>query len=244
MKSDREITQSVCSAIDDCTRGIDEAPSLQYQIARKMKGEEPVSKKIFSTVILVAVLMVMTVAACAATNWTGITEFLGQIVGGWNVNEDAIVVPVVKENTSQWLKLTGAEAYWAADGLSIVLKVDAADDEHIVCYRYEDGLEDEDGNLSDQIRIGDALIPLDDWRADRDAVVCDFSPGGEGWTWYSRNEEGLFVIINSWDMDAEAIKAGTDLSLNVFCTNMQTGEKEASAVTITLPAMTMQEGHK
>ena len=39
MKSDQEIMQSIRTAIDDCTRGIDNAPSLQYQIARKAKGE-------------------------------------------------------------------------------------------------------------------------------------------------------------------------------------------------------------
>ena len=39
MKSDLEMMQAIRSAIDDCTKGIDEAPSLQYQIARKAKGE-------------------------------------------------------------------------------------------------------------------------------------------------------------------------------------------------------------
>ena len=37
MKSDQEIMQSIRAAIDDCTKGIDNAPSLQYQIARKRK---------------------------------------------------------------------------------------------------------------------------------------------------------------------------------------------------------------
>ena len=45
MKSDQEIMNSIRAAIDDCTRGIDNAPSPQYQIARKAKGEEPVVKK-------------------------------------------------------------------------------------------------------------------------------------------------------------------------------------------------------
>ena len=35
MKTDQEIMNSIRAAIDDCTRGIDEAPSLHYQIARK-----------------------------------------------------------------------------------------------------------------------------------------------------------------------------------------------------------------
>ena len=45
MKNDREIMNSIRAAIDDCTRGIEEMPSLQYRIARKAKGEEPMAKK-------------------------------------------------------------------------------------------------------------------------------------------------------------------------------------------------------
>ena len=37
MKSDEEIKQSIRAAIDNCTKGIDDATSLQYQIARKAK---------------------------------------------------------------------------------------------------------------------------------------------------------------------------------------------------------------
>ena len=44
MKSDQEIMRNIRAAIDDCTQGIDEAPSLQYRIARKARGEEPVVK--------------------------------------------------------------------------------------------------------------------------------------------------------------------------------------------------------
>ena len=73
MKSDQEIMQSIRAAIDDCTRGIDNAPSLQYQIARKAKGEEPVVKKISTTVVLVAALLAITVVALAA----------GSLIFGW-----------------------------------------------------------------------------------------------------------------------------------------------------------------
>ena len=46
MKNDQEIMRSIRAAIDDCTKQIDEAPSLQYRIARKARGEEPVAKKV------------------------------------------------------------------------------------------------------------------------------------------------------------------------------------------------------
>ena len=79
MKSDQEIMNSIRAAIDDCTRGIEEAPSLHYQIARKAKGEEPVAKKISVTAILVIALIVvsMTAALAAALNSWGIINFAG-----------------------------------------------------------------------------------------------------------------------------------------------------------------------
>ena len=66
MKSDQEIMQCIRAAIDDCTKGIDNAPSLQYQIARKAKGEEPVVKKISASAILAIALIVVTMTAALA----------------------------------------------------------------------------------------------------------------------------------------------------------------------------------
>ena len=67
MKSDQEITNSIRAAIDDCTRGIEETPSLQYHIARKARGEEPVKKRAsFSVVIIIAMLLIGTMTALAA----------------------------------------------------------------------------------------------------------------------------------------------------------------------------------
>ena len=65
MKSDQEITNHIRAAIDDCTRGIEEAPSLQYQIVRKAKGEEPVVKKISTSAVLVVALIVIATVALA-----------------------------------------------------------------------------------------------------------------------------------------------------------------------------------
>lgn len=201
-------------------------------------------KKISVTVVLVAALMVTTAAAFAAANWTGIAEFLGSVVGGWSVNDEAIVTPVIRSNTSQWLNLESTEAYWAEDGLLIVLRVDAADDRHIVCYSNEDGLLNEEGEMSGQIAIGGEIIPLDQWRGQRELIVTEYLPMGEGWNWYKRTDEGLFVIVTSSNPEAEKLEKGTDVSLQMISTNIQTGETEDSTVTITLPAMTMQEGHQ
>ena len=111
---------------------------------------------------------------------------------------------------------------------------------HIVCYQHED----ENGELGDQINIGEVMIPVEQWREGKELIVCDFSPVGEDWTWYKRSDEGLFIIITSQGIEAEALKTGTDMMLEVYCFNAQTAEEESSTITINLPTMTMQEGHK
>ncbi len=66
MRSDREIMGLIRAAIDDCTSGIEEAPSLQFRIARKAKGEEPMVRKISTTMILVIVLIIVSMTAALA----------------------------------------------------------------------------------------------------------------------------------------------------------------------------------
>ncbi len=85
MKSDREIMQSIRAAINACTKGIDDAPSLKYRIAQKTKGEQPVVKKISATAILVIVLAAvsMTAALAAALNGWGIINFAGNHVNAY-----------------------------------------------------------------------------------------------------------------------------------------------------------------
>lgn len=66
MKSDRAIMENVRAAIDDCTRGIDEAHSLHDRILQKVKGEEPVARKISAAFIIALALATVSVTALAA----------------------------------------------------------------------------------------------------------------------------------------------------------------------------------
>ena len=83
MKSDEEIKQSIRAAIDNCTKGIDDAPSLQYQIARKAKGEEAVVKKISVSAILVIALFAVTITVALAAGWV---SNIGQV---YNLNDES-----------------------------------------------------------------------------------------------------------------------------------------------------------
>ena len=73
MKSDQQIMQSIRAAIDDCTRGIEAAPSLQYRVARKAKGEEPVKRKI-------SLALILSIAAALAVMGTAYALFSSQVV--------------------------------------------------------------------------------------------------------------------------------------------------------------------
>lgn len=67
MKNDLDIMNSIRTAIDDCTRGIAEAPSLQPKIIQKTKGEEPMKKKLSMTLAVALTLVLISAAALAGT---------------------------------------------------------------------------------------------------------------------------------------------------------------------------------
>ena len=67
MTDDREMMKDIREAIDACTRGVDEAPTLRYRVLRKAKGEEPVKKKISTSLVIAMILVVLTATDVAAT---------------------------------------------------------------------------------------------------------------------------------------------------------------------------------
>ena len=239
-----EEQRKVQRAMNAALSGLREDPFLTRRVLANEKGEKNVKKKFAVSVLLIAALTMITAAALAATNWTGITEFLGKIVGGWNVNKSAIVTPAVRVSTSQWLNLTPTEAYWAEDGLSVVLKVDAADREREVCYGEEDGRRNGDGEFCGMISVGGQTLALEDWSRGREVILTDYFPQADSWTWYKRTDAGLYVIVTVMEPDAEALRQGTDLTILVSSRSLQTNAREESALILSLPPMTMQEGHK
>lgn len=239
-----EEQERVQNAVANSLSHVQASPWLAQRVLAHAKGEQPMKKRISMSVLLLAALMAIAAVGLAASSLTGIRDFLGEIVGGWNVNEDAIVAPTIQSSTSQWLKLEATEAYWAEDGLAVVLKVGAADNRHIVCYSNEDGFLDEEGEMSGQIQIQGKQMDIDLWRGEKELLVTHYLLQEEGWTWYKRTEEGLFVIVTSWNLDAASLETGMDLTLEIITENIQTGEHEGSTITVALPPMRMQAGYK
>ena len=50
---DARIQNQVRTAIDDCTRGIENAPSLRHRVLEQAKGAPPVKKKFSAALALV-----------------------------------------------------------------------------------------------------------------------------------------------------------------------------------------------
>ena len=82
MANDQELMMNIRAAIDDCTRGVDEAPSLRYRVLRKAKGEEPMVKKISMTLVIALVILALAAVAVAATVlWKDAGEKVAQLEG-------------------------------------------------------------------------------------------------------------------------------------------------------------------
>ncbi len=122
MKSDLDIMQSVRTAIDDCTRGIEETPSLQQKIVQKVKGEEPVKKKISTALVFALVLVIVSVTALAATLlWQEAGEKVAPLEGKngyydtWNTDAKVELVQTLydlgelKENADAEKLLSGTD---------------------------------------------------------------------------------------------------------------------------------------
>lgn len=240
----RDEQEKIQKAMNEALSGLQGDPWLAQRVLKNVKGDTKMKKRLSVSAAIVIALLSVSILALAASDWVGIGEFLGKIVGGWTVNEQAIVQPLKQKYSGALLDLTVTEAYWAEDGLSIVVRADAKSDGQLPFYSFEDGLLDEEGDITDYIEINGKKMKLDDWRQGRDMIRCEVRPGGEGWSWYKRTDEGLFLVVTEWNVDADAMKKGALLEFGYSCENMQTGETDYGVLNVKLPPMTMQQGHK
>lgn len=241
--TDQELRSRLHSAVDHRLSGVTEDPFLARRVLEQQKGENTIMKKKLSLTAVAAIMLVLiSVTALAASHWTGISDFLGRIVGGWQVKEEAIQKPISQQSDCTFATLTMTEAYWSEEGLHMVIQALPARDDLLVCYPEE--VCDEDGNVGDMIRADGREIPLDEWRDGKQVILCEPIPAEEGWNYYERTEEGLFLILTDWNPDPDALRAGAETMHTVRCTNLQTGETEKATLTAVLPPLEMQTGHQ
>ena len=103
MNEDLKMTETIREAINACTRGVDEAPSLRYRVLQKARGEEPMKKKITASMILVIALIILSVTAALAAGLglfgkLASREFADERLGTLQDTADAVKLTATTES--------------------------------------------------------------------------------------------------------------------------------------------------
>ena len=134
MKKDHEIMDQVRAAVDDCTRGIEETPSLRYRILTQAKGDPPMKKKLSTVLILATVLMLLVTGAVAATLLHG--DILGWLFRADRSEAPAEIAALVEtageSRRNELSALTLNETLFDGNALSLNLTVENPTDEPMV----------------------------------------------------------------------------------------------------------------
>ena len=90
MNDDLKLTESIRDAIDACTHGVDEAPSLRCRVLQKARGEEePMIKKASMTLVIALIILALAAVAVAATVlWKDVGEKAAEMEGEYGYYED------------------------------------------------------------------------------------------------------------------------------------------------------------
>lgn len=191
MKNDQEIMKNIRAAIDDCTRGIDEAPTLQFRIAQKARGEKTVKKRVsFRIICIIAALMLGTMAALAA----GVEDVNDMLYKLWPEAARAL----------RPLHLSDEH-----DGIRLdVISATLADDHYLVTW----SLTDQDGNSNIDVKSchSSLHVPIMEeavgrteqlsWDPDLHQAVCatyfDYKPRPASAVSPENADKAYFVVSN------------------------------------------------
>ena len=232
--SKRYTKETFSESLDRRLSGFRADPWLARRVTGAEKGGEPMKKKLPAAAVVAIVLLVLAMAgAVAAANWTVISRLFGS---GWYYNEEAIAEPLKTEYDLKTMRIQATEAYWAEDGVTVVFKVECTDPNCLPYY--------EEGEHPEQIEFNGKSVTRDELRGEKELIACEiWKPEANCWTWYEFNDEGLFIIVTAMKYDPERIQAGGTMNFQCYCRNLQTGEKENSVITVTLPPLEMQKGY-
>lgn len=231
MSNEKLSKAEVIESLDRRLSGLQGDRLLTAKVLAKAEGDKPM-RKLSRTAILVIALLVVTMAgALAVSNWGAINRFFA---GGY-VNEEAIVSAMTVKSDMKMLCFTAADAYWTSYyGLTVAIKAEPTDPDCLMYY--------EEGEHPEQIEYNGESVPIEEFRGDKNLISCEMWAGdGDSFTWYDYTDEGFFIYVNDTHPDPEKLKAGTEMSVQCWCENLQTEEREEGKITIELPPMTMND---
>ena len=231
MSNEKLSKAEVIESLDRRLSGLQGDRLLTAKVLAKAEGDKPM-RKLSRTAILVIALLVVTMAgALAVSNWGAINRFFA---GGY-VNEEAIVSAMTVKSDMKMLRFTAADAYWTSYyGLTVAIRAEPTDPDCLMYY--------EEGEHPEQIEYNGESVPIEEFRGDKNLISCEMWAGdGDSFTWYDYTDEGFFIYVNDTHPDPEKLKAGTEMSVQCWCENLQTEEREEGKITIELPPMTMND---
>ena len=231
MSNEKLSKAEVIESLDRRLSGLQGDRLLTAKVLAKAEGDKPM-RKLSRTAILVIALLVVTMAgALAVSNWGAINRFFA---GGY-VNEEAIVSAMTVKSDMKMLRFIAADAYWTSYyGLTVAIKAEPTDPDCLMYY--------EEGEHPEQIEYNGESVPIEEFRGDKNLISCEMWAGdGDSFTWYDYTDEGFFIYVNDTHPDPERLKAGTEMSVQCWCENLQTEEREEGKITIELPPMTMND---
>lgn len=236
----RDEQTKIRTAMNAAFSGLEDDPFLAQRILSETKGEIKMKRKLSTALVLAIAALMLSAIALATSALPGIVDFLSHGVGGWNVKEEAIVTPISQSHNSKLVNFNVTEAYWAEDGLSVIVQVSAIDKNQLVANSFEFR---DSQPYNTYIEINNEWVHIDDWRDGKEVLFIELSTGTSGWGHYKRTEEGLTFICTASDVSHYPLDEGMTFYLNYWINNAQTGEKENGRISIELPPMTMQDGH-
>lgn len=237
MSREQEI---VGKAMDAVLGGVQGDAQLKQKIIQNEKGATMGMRKRVGLVLALAVLCIGGIAL--ATTLPGVKYFMSHVL---DINSDAIVKPVSQSHDSAWLDIEVMEAYWSAEGLHLIVKIDAMNKNQVICWWGEfKGSNPDSGYISLSATSG--WVPVDEWRNEKEVLLIQdvHIKHDSGWIEHTRRENTLIFETSSDSMlmRADQLKKGIEFDVYVTTDNMQTGEKEMATIKLKLPPMEMQSG--
>ena len=224
-------------ALEARLSGIMETPGLYGQVLHLAQAKERPARHRLSASLALGLALVLTACAALAASWQGVSYFLeNRTTQPQILREEAVVQPLAQRCDSRLLLAEAVDACVSDGVFSMTLHVRAASDAQVLCVETDIGC---DGERFDMIWRDGEVLPLEAWRAGREVLQLGMPTGSmpfDSFDWV-QDQEGETLLVQCRRPDEALLQNGGDVVLRLITTNLQTGEPEHAALTVTLPAM-------